>query len=547
MPTKARKAGSRAKAKPRELTAKRQRTPKKPNRRAAAGGKPAKGKAKSSAFSYLTLLSAERRQATSVKRDDGSSRRISEEAESDYARVLFSSPLRRLQQKAQVFPLEDNAAVRSRLTHSLEVAFLGRLIAINVFDEFERHKQLRSVGLSGRGTRIAFVTFVETACLVHDIGNPPFGHFGEYAIRKWFASEGLAAFKKNLGSLASEKGGPFFENTLLPDLTTFDGNAQGFRILTRLQWNRDKFGLNLTKSQLLSFLKYTRSPSQVPAEGAKFQKKPGFFETERSIVEEAWSTLGVSPGKRFPLVYAVEAADDIAYCMSDIEDGIEKGIVTEDAFAKEIKRLSTKHRKKLGATNEEDLIGRVLKSAWKHPPGCRYFMFKTSLTRELVTAAARAYVANHGEVLRGNAESLLDYSKRDRAALAALKAFARTHLFTSIEAQRPELAGHRTVLGLLRHLRPLLKMSRVPFEQILHGDVIDGTDLERRLVRLLPRKYILVYEDSMADARVTLANDMDKLEVYEWFVRAHLIVDYVSGMTDRFALEEFQRLSGIRI
>ena len=167
--------------------------------------------------------------------------------ESDRGRVLYSTAFRRLQGKTQVFPLDENAAIRTRLTHSLEVAHVGKFLASSVLEKLEDMRELDDFGLSGH-YGIAFVTVVEIACLLHDIGNPPFGHFGEVAISSWF---GQYTPTKSVGEDA------------LRDLRNFDGNPQGFRIATRLSGKDTETGLNLTIVQLASMLKYIGLPQDI--------------------------------------------------------------------------------------------------------------------------------------------------------------------------------------------------------------------------------------------------------------------------------------------
>ena len=203
-------------------------------------------------------------------------RTIDEEAASDRARVIYSSAFRRLQHKTQVFTLSKDAAVRTRLTHSLEVASVGRWVAQKVVDK--ALAGLEPVYCS------ALVSLVETGCLAHDIGNPPFGHFGESAIQKWFA--------ERWQTIAGERSKDKKLQQLVKDFIQFDGNPQGTRILTRLQGRtqeeRREYGMDLTYSQVLTALKYPRGPSD---DRGKW-KKAGFFESERLKIELAWKEFG---------------------------------------------------------------------------------------------------------------------------------------------------------------------------------------------------------------------------------------------------------------
>ncbi|MDE2153095.1 MAG: dNTP triphosphohydrolase, partial [Betaproteobacteria bacterium] len=256
-------------------------------------------------------------------------------ATSDRARVLYSSPFRRLQDRAQVFSLETNAAIRSRLTHSLEVAHVGRAIASRFFDSSYGEKFVPN-----HDERSALPTIVETGCLMHDLGNPPFGHFGETAIKEWFEIK-EDDVKKILGAEDSKAKKSVAFKRMYADFTGFDGNAQTLRIITKLQYNIDKYGLNLTFPQIAAVIKYPwTSYSDRRPSGKKF----GIFHTEYGTFQETWKALGLQEGQRHALAYLVEAADDISYCMSDIEDGLEKRVISWTEFICYLKESIGKHQ-----------------------------------------------------------------------------------------------------------------------------------------------------------------------------------------------------------
>ncbi|WP_206436313.1 dGTP triphosphohydrolase [Xanthomonas oryzae] len=218
---------------------------------------------------YQTLLTNERLRPSSRGKES-----IAQEVESDRSRVLYSASFRRLQRKTQVFPLEDNAAVRTRLTHSLEVAHVGRFLATSVIQRVSEKGLIASWGLDLTDFKHAFVVTVEVACLLHDIGNPPFGHFGEAAIAKWFTK-------------CSAK------NSYFNDFTGFDGNPQGFRIVTKLNGSDGLTGMNLTLSQLASTLKYPSTPS----EKSRYKKFGAFF-TEQEALKDVREPLNNAPQMR---------------------------------------------------------------------------------------------------------------------------------------------------------------------------------------------------------------------------------------------------------
>ena len=227
---------------------------------------------------YKKLLDTERRRASTQGQYS-----LLQAIESDRARVLYSTAFRRLQGKTQVFPLDENAAIRTRLTHSLEVAHVGKYLASSILEKLEDKDKLEEFDLSGH-YGIAFVTVVEIACLLHDIGNPPFGHFGEVAISSWF--------KKYVAEMKSC-------NDVLLDLTNFDGNPQGFRIATRLSGKETRTGMNLTFVQLASMLKYVGLPKDI---NTATLTKAGAFGTESEALQQVMSRFELKVGGRFPRV-----------------------------------------------------------------------------------------------------------------------------------------------------------------------------------------------------------------------------------------------------
>ncbi len=436
--------------------------------------------------------------------------------------------------------MEPNAAVRSRLTHSLEVSQLGRYISDEIGNRLGPQIQTQE--------REAFVNFVETACLMHDIGNPPFGHFGEAAIQKWFSDEGegcvIAAIQLKQGKIGT---GDQRLIATLADFKEFDGNPQSLRIVTRLQWNSDEFGLNLTKTALASFLKYLRQSGDQSDE--LFKKKAGYFSTEKSIVESIWKELGYAGPQRFPLAYVMEAADDIAYCISDLEDSFEKGLVHEPSALKEIEENFEKRNfPEADKTSEE--ISKILAAvrSGKRNDGrdFTYTDFRTSLNRTIVAFVADRYFEHHTKILDGTLDGLLPLDSPCGAILETLKSYCRTHVYCHESIQKTELAGYTAIRGLLDQFKPLFECSRARFQAALDNKKKDDSGkpilLESKFLSLFPNKYIKVYCNEITQ----FAND-DAGNFLEWNARAHLIVDFISGMTDDFSMTTYRTLSGMRL
>jgi dGTPase len=405
-------------------------------------------------------------------------------SESDKGRIVNAAAFRRLQQKAQVFPLDSNAAVRTRLTHSIEVAQLGRYLAQTVVAKL-------GAGQEPYEDLAALVNVVENACLLHDIGNPPFGHLGEASIREWFMHNQCGA----------------------SDLHLFDGNPQGFRLITLLS-GRDDRGLNLTISLLLSTVKYPWTRTSKPPSA----KKIGLFDMEWAAYEEGCHALGWMPGKRFPFVLLMEAADDIAYSMSDLEDGLEKKII-------KLRDL----KDEFGAERfESDTVDPFVK-------------FKTDIINEATLAAADSFAEHLDSVLAGESVRLIDKASPIGELLERVHRFASAEIYAHPSAERVELAGRSVIGGLLDHFKKVLELNEADFLQVLVGTKPKPKDdkppiecdFHIRLVRLLPTSYKEKYK--------VLERGLEPDR------RAHLIVDFLAGMTDAYALDTYQVLQGIRI
>lgn len=408
------------------------------------------------------------------------------ESESDKGRIVNSSAFRRLQQKAQVFPLEPNAAVRSRLTHSIEVSQVGRHLA---------QKIIKKCGGSAGDyeTLSAFVNTVESACLIHDIGNPPFGHFGEFAIQSWFIRQ-----KLNLG-----------------DLEQFDGNPQGFRIVSYLSGN-DSYGMNLTATLLLSSVKYPWHKENKPAG----KRKIGVFSSDWPTYEHACRIVGWQCGKPFPFMQIMDTADEIAYSLSDIEDGLEKGIISMRDLQDEFGRTS------FPLANIREMIP-----------------FKIKIINHAVEMAATQFCQKLRSILDGNREVLILPHSEISDVLHKIREFVRNKIYTHAFAEQVELAGHSVVDGLLNQFGSLIKrqngveLDATFFSALLSNDdaIIKNNHLhvEARLAHKLPPTYREKYQNSTQQPEILR--------------RSHLVTDFISGMTDDFALDTFQILKGIKI
>ncbi|MFT7612012.1 dGTPase [Pseudoalteromonas sp. MEBiC 03485] len=489
---------------------------------------------------YNEKLKHERFRASTAPKET-----FDEEMESDRGRSINSAAVRRLQQKTQVFPLESNAAVRSRLTHSLEVQQVGRYIAKLVLKKLNEAEKLKALGLDDK--KDGFTSAIEIACLLHDVGNPAFGHFGEEAINMWSETSLLNVFTEKFGDEVKD-------NILVKDLLCFEGNAQAIRLLHSLQ------DLNLSFSQVACLIKYTR-PAYEPKPTDKSdryyyrKKKPGYYYSEEKYVKALQNNLNIKSGNRFPLTYIMEAADDISYCIADLDDALDKGILNVDQLHKAINDIWDSYLDDEEVDNEvvkKRYLPNLAEKAYKryesesHNKNHSYILtLRTILVNELANYASDRYIENHEAVFDGTLdESLLDGNDEFHLATEVLKDVASKYVFSAKEVERLELQGHTIISGLLDAYMPLLKLDYEKFKSLSKTEFLKPCPIETRLYHDLSNKHKRHYSDSVKSIHEQeTVSDEDK--ILELYYRSRLLIDYISGMTDRFAFEEYRSLKAI--
>ena len=432
---------------------------------------------------------------------------------SDRSRIVFCTSFRKLMQKAQVFSLEKNTSVRNRLTHSLEVADIGKTIARRLGD------RLVEKGYADVQDARCLEAIVENACLIHDIGNPPFGHFGEEAIKKWFEEYGPSLYEKSQGKALDEG--------LLFDFRNFYGNPQGFRIVNRLHTERDKYGLNLTYATQLASLKY---PCYSPETKGEKWDKLGIFSREADIYKKICDETGHTPGERYFAVYLMELADDICYCLSDIADAMEKGIFDSRHFKEELKIIFNDKCMDWSLINEQ-IPDENIKN-FTHQVAIPF-------SRECIEDAVSHLVDNYEKYVYGEPDEILENLHKQDQILNSFKTFSRKFIYTAPEAQNNEIAGFQIVHGLLEHFGKLLAVSEEDFWHYIKDNSMrkdSRQDIEWRLYNQIP--------DLLVESYV---HRMEKDPENEWIARCRLILDYISGLTDHSALELYQNAKGISL
>ena len=468
--------------------------------------------------------------------------------ESDRGRIINSAAIRRLQQKTQVFPLERNAAVRSRLTHSMEVQQVGRFISQQIIEKLTRQGKLEEYGLAGLERQ--FESIVEMSCLMHDVGNPSFGHFGEAAMNQWF--------EENIDDLLERDelaGQSSLLDPIKTELCNFEGNAQALRIVHSLQ------SLNLTFSQISGIIKYTRRADQVKPDKkddkSYLKKKVGFYLSEASLMADVQSTLSMNEGCRSPFAYIMEAADDISYCIADIEDAVEKGILKfeelllklEEEYQEFVKNPSYRIQ-----GDDINLMSDLIKKNRRRYDtteivGDFFVPFRVAINTRSVEHASDQFINNIDAVFAGTYNNaLLEDKSASHALLETLKKVAFKYVFCAREVEKRELQGYRIISGLLDIYKPLLKLDRETFSKVL--DKNQNKPLyEKRLSKKLPSKHVAEYLRAIKELNKfkqhfsgTHLSDLSD-NAWEFYFRCRLIQDYISGMTDQFAYDEFRELN----
>lgn len=425
-----------------------------------------------------------------------------EEIERDYDRILFCAPIRRLADKTQVFPMEANDSIRTRLTHSHEVSNLARSIGIRLaFKHRQEVFEDRADDLRVDRTVPALLAAVG---LAHDLGNPPFGHQGEFSIRRWF--------RDNRKEDAAR------------DFLEFDGNCQTFRLLTRLQILNDDYGLNLTYATLAAMLKYPEFSDSEPKRFKKF----GIFDSERDIAHDVWEHTGLGPGIRHPLAYVMEACDDIAYSVIDAEDIVKKGYASFNDLIDHLRSSCTNDDKAVkdvvdsATSKNREFRNESLSSSELNDLSMQ--MFRVKAIAIMVESATETFVDAVPRMMSGSIGS--DFELIGRSASGelcrSLKEFDDRHGFRNPAVLRLELKGDTYIRetmdmlwrGIVEHDKDDLDKDD-PFAQYAYGRISEN--------------YRRVCQGS------------ERADRHE-----HLLCDAISGMTEKFLVTMHRDLTALK-
>lgn len=411
------------------------------------------------------------------------------EFQRDYDRLIFSAPFRRLQNKTQVFPLPGSIFVHNRLTHSLEVSCVGRSLGNNIASLLlKKHPELEDTHISEIGA------IVSAACLAHDLGNPPFGHSGERAISTYFSEGKGKELKNQLSSMEWD------------DIIHFEGNANAFRLLTHQFLGRRKGGFVMTYSTLASIVKYPYS-SQL----AKGKPKFGFFTSEARDFQRIAEELGIKklseesePLKysRHPLVYLVEAADDICYQMMDIEDAHKLKLLTTEEVKALFYQFFDENREK----RAEEVYNIVTDT------NEQIAYLRASVIGILIDECTRVFMENEEAILNGEFEGTLIKSIKPelREAYKHCSKVSLEKIYRSRDVLDIELAGFHVISTLLELMIDAVLSPEKAYSQLLIS-------------------------------RVSSQYDINSPTLYG---KIQAVLDYLSGMTDVFALDLYRKIKG---
>ncbi|WP_230728224.1 dGTP triphosphohydrolase [Flavobacterium sp. EDS] len=443
---------------------------------------------------------------------ENASEDIRSEYERDWDRIIFSSPFRRLQNKTQVFPLPEEVFVHNRLTHSLEVASVGRSLGKIIGKKISDLEEVKNDNKARPFYRNSLKSVIASACLAHDLGNPAFGYSGEEAISKYFKKRDTQKiedinFKNN------------FSDAEWQDLITFEGNANALRVLTMQQQDRSKGGFRLTYSTIGSILKY---PCESLASEKKIlhRKKYGFFKIDEKVFLDIVNELNMIPDnvesrityKRHPFVYLVESADDISYNIIDFEDAHRLGILTYEEvstiFLDIIKENPDYDIK--WVTEQAEIL--------KGDPNESISYLRAKSINTLIHKCSKVFWENRDQILKGTYEkSLLEDIPELESVMKKIEKISIEKIYNARKVVKLEIAGFRIMSSLVEDF---VSSALTPK---------DNRDNEqKKILELLPKQFS--FDESSNP-----------------YVKVMHIIDFISGMTDIFALKLYKNLRGIEI
>ena len=419
----------------------------------------------------------------------------------DHDRIVFSAPFRRLANKTQVQPLYEHDHIHHRLIHSIEVSSVGRSLAMKIGNWLEEAGQIE------RGDSNSLANIVQAACAAHDIGNPPFGHSGEAAIGDWF-TEKLDDNNRLMAEI---------EKQHRLEFTKFEGNAQGFRIVTRLEMYRNEGGMRLSKATLGAFTKYpvTSATRESAVNGTDPSyiglKKFGIFRSEFDLFKEAAKSLGLLEEtnkagnwwRRHPLVFIVEAADDICYNIIDLEDAFTTGELPFETVRDLLYTAANKPNRKVNDLSQAEEIA----------------LMRALSIGNAIDSCFEAFKSNYKAIMNGTFSTSLIDEGAMASCFAEMKCISKNKVFTARRKTELEVSGRRVIGNVMSGVLPVFEnLAEVEWDQ----DKLSSHN--QQLARAL---------------------NLDLRNIANAGQALHALTDFTSGMTDRYAVRISRMLTGI--
>ena len=471
-------------------------------------------------MNWEQLLSTKRYRTSGSRQRHARSADLRSEFEKDYHRIIGSASFRRLQDKTQVFPLDKSDFIRTRLTHSLEVSSFAKSLGQNIGENILAYKKDRTFTVQMKED---ICNILQCAGLIHDIGNPPFGHFGEDAIREWFG--------ENLHRLSFH--GQPLDEVLTPqmreDLYHFEGNAQAFRLVTKLHYLVDERGMNLTYALLHTIVKYPVASTDInPKSGNIKDKKLGFYYADEELFREIQETLGTN-GARHPLTFILEAADDIAYKTADIEDAFVKGFISYHKLMEELTELEATYAQTRNSFSPSGKLREMYDRGRDiHTEDPEEYAIKNWIVRVqgfLINCATFGFTSNYEAIMEGSYQYDLFHGTFAEKLMDLLGDLAYREVFTSETIYRMEVSESVMINYL---------MDRFVGAVIGYDDNKEtlGT-IDRRLVSFISSNYKSAYH----------YHAQGKSDTERLYLRILLATDYICGMTDSYARRLYQELT----
>lgn len=468
---------------------------------------------------WSKLLSP-RRKGEYAKNPNIKSTDLRSEFEKDYHRIIGSASFRRLQDKTQVFPLDKSDFIRTRLTHSLEVSSLAKSLGQNISE----HIILNHVdaGFTSK-TKEDISNILQCAGLIHDIGNPPFGHFGEEAIREWF--------HKNLHRIyyGDNAVTDVLNTSMVEDFYHFEGNAQALRLVSKLHFLVNENGMNLTYGLLNSIIKYPVPSTGINKKSGNIKdKKMGYFQSEEELYKSIVAETG-AVNCRHPLTYILEAADDIAYRTADIEDAFKKGCISYHGLLTELHSQLDGYYQENSNYPIQLLTKQYQKALDYQVSAPELYAIQNWLVRmqgSLINSATQGFVKNYPEIMNGTFGHDIFHGTSGSVLADTLGKIAYQYAFISRPILKLEIAAGRIIDFLLEKFVCAFIVYDSPYPVGM---------MEAKVIALISENYKQIYH----------MYSKGKTEQEKLYLRLMLVTDFICGMTDSYAKSMYQELNGI--